>query len=462
MHRFHHIPLPYPDDVSLLFASLAASPWAMWLDGGPEPSAHRHYDILVADPYATLITEQGITHYQSVQESWQSDADPFSLIQACLQKHPREPLAGVPFAGGALGIFAYDLARCIEPLPELASDDLPTPPLILGLYDWAVIVDHRQQCCQLVSWQTQAQTREQWSSLQQRLLAVPESIPGEPLSARSPLGSNMDAGYYRHAFARIQRYLHEGDCYQVNFSQRLSTRVEGDPFAAYCRLRSQSPAPFGAYLNTPYGQILCNSPERFLSLQDRQVETCPIKGTRPRLADPEQDALMRQRLLASAKDRAENVMIVDLLRNDLSRSCRTGTVRVPELFRVESYATVHQLVSRITAQLRDGEDACSLLRNCFPGGSITGAPKLRAMQIIEELEPQRRGIYCGAIAWLGFDGNMDSNIVIRTALHRDGQFYFSVGGGIVSDSRCEDEYQETFHKAEAFFRLLNLNSADLL
>jgi para-aminobenzoate synthetase component 1 len=457
MSRLHSLALPYPDDVALLFARLLDRPWAMWLDSGPETGPHRDFDILVADPYATLITEQCRTRYQSADVSWQSDLDPFSLLRDCLQAFPQQSDPAVPFAGGALGILGYDLGSCIEAMPTQSIDDLAMPQLMLGLYDWAVLVDHRQRSCCLVSWQTQAQTAAQWDTLYQLLSKPVSESGGTALRAISSLHSNMNRAYYQQAFSRIQQYLRDGDCYQVNFSQRLQLSVSGDPFAAYRDLRRQSPAPFGAYIQTPFGQLLCNSPERFLSLRNGQVETCPIKGTRPRAADPQQDALMRQALAESSKDRAENVMIVDLLRNDLARSCRAGSVRVPELFRVESYATVHQLVSRVTGELRDDEDACSLLRKCFPGGSITGAPKLRAMQIIEELEPHRRGIYCGAIVWLGFDGNMDSNIVIRTALHRDGQFYFSVGGGIVSDSSCEDEYQETYDKAEAFFRLLQLD-----
>src|SRR5690606_14358319 len=226
------------------------------------------------------------------------------------------------------------------------------------------------------------------------------------------------------------------------------------------RLRIINPAPFSAYLNTPYAQILSASPERFLRVVGGRVETRPIKGTRPRAGHARLDAEIIEALAASEKDRAENLMIVDLLRNDLSKCCAPGTVRVPRLFEVESFATVHHLVSTVTGELRADRDALDLLRGCFPGGSITGAPKLRAMQIIEELEPHRRGVYCGAIGYLGFDGGMDLNIAIRTMVYSRGVIRFWAGGGIVADSRLEDEYQETYDKAAAMLRLLQQSGAE--
>jgi para-aminobenzoate synthetase component 1 len=348
-----------------------------------------------------------------------------------------------------VGYFGYDLARRIEHLPSIADDDIGMPEMAIGIYDWAVVFDHSERRCWLVSHGRSRQTHEQWPELFRRFSEVQDG-PSGVLQANSAITSNMDEAAYRNAFERIQHYLVEGDCYQVNFAQRFSLAVSGDPWHGYLQLRECNPAPFSAYLNMPFGQILCTSPERFLKLEGSRVETRPIKGTRPRSPDAVLDRTLREALLQSTKDRAENLMIVDLLRNDLGKACRTGTVRVPQLFGVESYATVHHLVSVIEGELREGSDALKLLRDCFPGGSITGAPKLRAMQIIEELEPCRRGIYCGSIGYIGYDGYMDSNIVIRTALHRDGKLYYSAGGGIVRDSACAAEYQETFDKAAAF------------
>jgi para-aminobenzoate synthetase component 1 len=266
--------------------------------------------------------------------------------------------------------------------------------------------------------------------------------------------ANLSRSEYQNRFERIQSYILEGDCYQVNFAQSFEAEVEGDPWAAYRRLRRINPAPFSAYLETPHGSVLCSSPERFLRLQKRWVQTRPIKGTARRRDDPAADRRMAEGLAASDKDRAENLMIVDLLRNDLGKVCRTGSVEVTGLFEIESFARVHHLVSTIEGILAAGEDALSLLRACFPGGSITGAPKLRAMQIIEELEGRRRGVYCGAVGYIGFEGGMDTNIAIRTLVVRQNRLRFWSGGGIVYDSRVDAEYQESLDKAAAIFEML--------
>jgi para-aminobenzoate synthetase component I len=276
----------------------------------------------------------------------------------------------------------------------------------------------------------------------------------------STVRSNMDVAQYTAAFNRIQHYIHEGDCYQVNLAQRFSAQVEGDAWAAYCRLRNISPAPFAAYLNLPDVQILSASPERFLQVRRGQVETRPIKGTRPRSDNAAQDRAYADELLSSLKDRAENLMIVDLLRNDIGKNCAPGTVRVPNLFELESFSNVHHMVSTITGKLAPGHTAMHLLRGCFPGGSITGAPKLRAMEIIEELEPHRRGVYCSAIGYIGFDGNMDTNIAIRTAVVADGEISFYAGGGIVADSEADKEYRETWDKAANMLELIKQTEGD--
>jgi para-aminobenzoate synthetase component 1 len=252
----------------------------------------------------------------------------------------------------------------------------------------------------------------------------------------------------------FRSYLKEGDCYQVNLAQRFVANCQGDPWTAYQTLRVLNAAPFSGYLNLPEVQILSSSPERFLKLTDGIVESKPIKGTRPRKQNDAEDQQQIQQLINSTKDRAENLMIVDLLRNDISKTCKKGSVKVPEIFAIESYATVHHLVSTVTGVLADNQSALDLLKSCFPGGSITGAPKIRAMEIIEELEPNRRGIYCGTIGYMGFNGNMDSNIAIRTLVHSNNTIRFWAGGGIVNDSVVEEEYQETFDKAAAILDLL--------
>ncbi|WP_373280411.1 aminodeoxychorismate synthase component I [Methylogaea oryzae] len=326
--------------------------------------------------------------------------------------------------------------------------------MVIGLYDWAVVVDHRERRSWLVGQGRDARTAARWNELQ-RIFSQVQTLAWQPRGFRvlGEVVSNLPRERYARAFERIQHYIREGDCYQVNLAQRFSAPCQGSPWHAYHQLRRLNCAPFSAYLNHPQVQTLSSSPERFLQVQDGVVETKPIKGTRPRGADSAADFAQAQALRDSLKDRAENLMIVDLLRNDLGKSCRPGSVHVPKLFDVESFATVHHLVSTVRGQLADGVHALDLLRGCFPGGSITGAPKVRAMEIIEELEPNRRGIYCGAIGYVGFDGNMDTNIAIRTLVHSatpqcqsDHAIRFWAGGGIVADSVMEEEYRECYAK----------------
>jgi para-aminobenzoate synthetase component 1 len=452
--------LPYRPDSAPLFEAIADEPWAVFLDSGRHLPGQSRYDILAARPYVRLITRGALTeiHADGVTLSRE---DPFALVRRALEI---DPACGgeLPFAGGAIGYFGYDLARRIEKLPALAEDAERIPDMAIGIYDWACVVDHLERRSWLVGQGRDPETDLRWDSLIERLGAPPAEKPRAPLAITTPVVSNMTREQYGRAFTRIMDYIREGDCYQVNLAQRFAAGATGEAWPAYQRLRVINPAPFSAYLSTPYAQILSASPERFLRVEHGRVETRPIKGTRPRAGHPRLDAERIEALRASVKDRAENVMIVDLLRNDLSKVCRPGSVRVPKLFEVESYATVHHLVSTVTGELEAGRDALDLLRGAFPGGSITGAPKLRAMQIIEELEPHRRGVYCGAIGYLGFDGGMDLNIAIRTLVYSRGTIRFWAGGGIVADSMLEDEYQETFDKAAAMLALVQQSAAQRL
>jgi para-aminobenzoate synthetase component 1 len=449
--------LPYQADSARLFEAIADLPWAVFLDSGRHHAGQSRYDILSAQPYVRLVTRGPLTEiYGDTIEL--SREDPFSLLKRALAV---DPACGgeLPFCGGAIGYFGYDLARRLERLPAVAEDAEKIPEMAAGLYDWAVVVDHRERRAWLAGQGRDPETDIKWGSLVERFSAPAPERTRAPFRILSPVESNLTHDAYARAFRRIRGYIHDGDCYQVNLAQRFSATASGDPWLAYQRLRIINPAPFSAYFNTPYAQILSASPERFLRVEGGRVETRPIKGTRPRAGHARLDAGLIEELRASEKDRAENLMIVDLLRNDLSKNCALGTVKVPKLFDVESFATVHHLVSTVTGELRADRDALDLLRGCFPGGSITGAPKLRAMQIIEELEPHRRGVYCGAIGYIGFDGNMDVNIAIRTLVHSQGAIRFWAGGGIVADSKLEEEYQETFDKAAAMLKLLQQSSA---
>lgn len=449
--------IPYHQDSAMLFEIIADDPWPVFLDCGRPRSTAGGMDILAANPFVTLVTRGGMTEIQERHGASLSPADPFHLLRQYLAADGKE--SPLPFGGGAIGYFSYDLARRIEHLPVQARDGEGIPEMAVGIYDWAIVVDHERQASWLVAADRDPLTAEIWDRLVARL-SDPSAVP-DLAKARRPfhvgqISCNFDPAGYRRAFAKIQRYITDGDCYQVNLTQRFSAPVSGDHWLGYQALRRLNPAPFSAYLDFPGVTILSSSPERFLKVSRGGVETKPIKGTRPRAAAPEADSALAQELRSSLKDQAENLMIVDLLRNDLGKVCAPGSVKVPRLFEVESFATVHHLVSTVTGRLAEGTDAVELLRASFPGGSITGAPKRRAMEIIEELEPDRRGVYCGAIGWLGFNGDMDTNIAIRTLVSSNNVLRFWAGGGIVADSRADDEFQECLDKAAAMLRFVQI------
>ncbi|WP_392439240.1 aminodeoxychorismate synthase component 1 [Edwardsiella piscicida] len=442
--------LPYQPDAALrYFAPLAHHPWAMLLSSAAADHAHNRYDIVVADPCATLQTRGERTRIATRDGACrEDDGDPLTLLRAEIARYlPRcSPPPDLPFCGGALGLWGYDLGRRFERLPSLACADLQTPDMAQGIYDWALIVDHHRRRVTLLSWRD-AGARLAW-------LLAQTPAPVAPFSLTSGWQANLSREAYRQAFQRIQAHLQAGDCYQINLTQRFSADYRGDEWQAFLRLTQANRAPFSAFLRLPHSAVLSVSPERFLQLIQGDIVTRPIKGTLPRCPAPHDDALQRLRLAASAKDRAENLMIVDLMRNDVGRIAAPGSVSVPELFAVETFPAVHHLVSTVCARLAEGLDACDLLRACFPGGSITGAPKIRAMEIIDALEPQRRNLYCGAIGYISACGNMDTSITIRTLLAEHGRLHCWAGGGIVADSEAEAEYQETLDKVSRILPLL--------
>ena len=445
--------LPYWPDSRQYYAQLREMPWPAWLDSGYPASGGGRYDILCADPYLTLVSRAGKTTLgRAGQDVEILSGDPLQALRAALGA-PVPAIGDLPFCGGAVGFLGYDLARTLGLLPvrEGLAD---WPEMAVGLYDWAVVVDHARRRSLFVRAGRDPRPQHGWQSALRRLLAVSASAPPAAGLHGELAEPGMPREAYARGFDRIQRYIRDGDCYQVNFAQRFVARVSHDAWTLYQRMRQDNPAPYGALLEYPFGQVLSSSPEQFLGLRGGLVQTRPIKGTRPRGDSAGQDMALRAELLSSEKDRAENVMIVDLLRNDLGKVCRPGSIEVPGLFEIESFATVHHLVSTVTGRLREDSDALDLIAACFPGGSITGAPKQRAMQIIDELEPVRREVYCGSVFRLGFDGNLDSSIAIRTALLRGRELYYWAGGGIVADSDCQAEYQESLDKAAAFLRLI--------
>jgi para-aminobenzoate synthetase component 1 len=461
---------PVPDPARCC-EQLAGWPYRIFLDSAATATRLGRYSFLTADPIDVI-------------QSKRSNAA-LDQVRTRLAPFHAEPVAGLPpFQGGAAGYIAYDWGLTLERLPAPRYDDLALPDVALGIYDWVLAWDHVASRAWLISTgipetsltARRARAADRAHAVRERLRAESVRVDGAGSGRPSPPDAAFAASYpveggwwppsfdlrssftrsdYLDTVQRVRDYIFAGDIFQANLSQRFETPLVESPWAFYMRLRARNAAPFAAFFETPDVSVISASPERFLRV-DRNgfVETRPIKGTRPRGVGPEHDAALGQALAESAKDRAENLMIVDLMRNDLSRVCAPRTVRVSELFSLERYATVHHLVSTVVGQLEPGHDALHLLRAAFPGGSITGAPKLRAMEIIAELEPSQRGVYCGALGYWSVTGDLDTSIAIRTAVARDGRVYFSAGGGIVADSDPEQEYRETIDKARALIDAL--------
>ncbi|MCF5849971.1 aminodeoxychorismate synthase component I [Aeromonas veronii] len=440
--HIHH--LDHSAELHQLFARLQHQPWAMLLESAGPLGADNGFDIITADPLATLETRGEVTTLRVGADISEHSEDPLALLA-----HTQQQLLGeldlcathLPFIGGALGLFGYDLGRRFERLPVQAAADIAVPDMAVGIYDWALLRNVATGDWQLVHRGDEAGLANRLAWLEQQRAA-----PAPAFTLLGSWQSNMSRAEYGEKFTRIQEYLAAGDCYQINLTQRFSAPYQGDEWQAYCLLASANKAPFSAFIRLPESALLSLSPERFLLLDGRHIETKPIKGTRPRHPDPAIDRQVAQELAQADKDRSENLMIVDLLRNDIGRVSRPGSVSVPHLFAVESFPAVHHLVSTIHGELDARWQGVDLLRACFPGGSITGAPKIRAMEIIEELEPQRRNAYCGSIGYLSQHGRMDTSICIRTLIAEAGRLHCWAGGGIIADSDADSEYQETYDK----------------
>ncbi len=443
--------------------------FSFFLDSGMDPQKLGRYSFVGSDPFLVLKSRgSDITLWH--QGEWEVEkGNPFDVLEELLKTYALEPHSSpVPLVGGAVGYFSYDLCHFIERLPSTAIDDLQLPECYFAFYDRVLVFDHLENKTYIASSgfpeleedKRKKRARERLEEMRGKLLQAPLSSPiSFPYQGSNEvvLKSNFTHKQYLEAVEQAREYIAAGDIFQVNLSQRFEADLSVSPYELYQHLRSINPAPFAAYLNFDEVTILSASPERFLKVEGDLVETRPMKGTRPRGRSAAEDEALARELLDSVKDRAENVMIVDLERNDLGRVCRFGTVKVRELWTLERYATVFQLTSTVEGRLLQDKSRIDLVKACFPGGSITGAPKVRAMEIIDELEPTRRSIYTGSIGYLSFSGEMDLNIVIRTILVKGGKAYFQVGGGIVHDSEPEAEYQETLDKAEALFQALSLS-----
>lgn len=454
-----HELVPPPDPVRCC-EQLADLPHRLLLDSAQQGSPLGRYSFLAADPVAV------------VQGKGADAADALERVRALLAPRASAPIPGLPpFQTGAAGYLAYDWGRTLERLPASRFDDLDLADIVFGIYDWVIAWDHEQSRAWVIARDEATKDRAVGfveRPFQGRGRGDPERVaqqkrrrpPSYPVDAdwidpRLRLRSSFTHAAYLEAVNRVREYIFAGDIFQANLSQRFEAPLTESPWDLYCRLRARNPAPFAAFLELPEYAVVSASPERFMRVDaGGHVETRPIKGTRPRGVGPEHDAALGRALTESPKDRAENLMIVDLIRNDLSRVCAPGSVRVRELFALEKFTTVHHLVSTVVGDLVPGADALDLLRASFPGGSITGAPKLRAMEIIAELEPSARGVYCGAIGYWSATGELDTSIAIRTAVARDGQVYLNAGGGIIADSDAEQEYRETLDKARGLIDAL--------
>lgn len=447
--------IPYQPNSEELFEAVRDLPDAIWLDSGKPGSTQGRFDIISASPDALIETRGSLSKISDSSGTTTSDRDPFELAQQLLK--PLLPfdhaVSNYPFVGGLIGYFGYDLGRSLVAIESRTEALTDLPDMRIGRFLWAMIIDHSARQCQLLfhrncpkSLRKEIARRFKESSLtgtNKSLFTLAEKFK-----------PTLNQDQYHQSIGRIKDYIAAGDCYQTNFAQHFSAPFSGDLWTAYKGLRENLPSPYSAFWQWPNQAVLSLSPERFIQSVDGAVETKPIKGTTKRGATVTEDQQLAQQLVNSSKDRAENLMIVDLLRNDLSKNCESGSISVPLLFELESFANVHHLVSTVTGKLDKSATPLDLLRDSFPGGSITGAPKKRAMEIIEELEPVRRSVYCGSIGYISANNRMDTNIAIRTVIADGEQLHCWGGGGIVADSQEEREYQESIDKISALLSAL--------
>ena len=471
--------LPIHATANEAFSLFQGQPFSFFLDSGTSTGDLGRYSFVGSNPFVVLKSRGTSTTLTSSDGTEQRKVSPFDILGELLEKYAMEPSdPDTPFAGGALGYFAYDLCHLIENVPSHAVDDLHLPECCLAFYDLTLTFDHRESRVYVAStgfpeMEEKRRARRAaerirgvraWLADALRRSRLHHTAPGEgtvfshnAMAAAVNLRSDFSRQDYIKAVETAREYIAAGQVFQVNLSQRFNAELQVTPYELYQRLRHINPAPFAAYLDFDDVTIVSASPERFLKMNGDHVQTRPMKGTRRRGACAAEDESLARELASSPKDRAENTMIVDLERNDFGKVCDFGTVRVKELCEIEKYATVFQLTSTVEGRLSPGKSRIDLLKACFPGGSVTGAPKVKAMAIIDELEPTTRSIYTGAIGYLGFGGAMDLSIAIRTCLVREGMVYFKVGGAVTYDSDPETEYEETMDKARALLMSLGLS-----
>lgn len=423
----------------------------IFLDSAKDPDRLGRYSIIGLSPFKKVTCDKGIVR----EDGRIREGTPFKVLNELLRRYKVKNDTGLPFIGGALGYFGYDQVRTMEDLPTLNQEEAFNLPMAYFVfYDNGLIIDHHKGRVYITELRRNKAQKSRLSAIEARIEASKAQKVGPLKEMDGTCHSSFDRGSYMATVEAMRQYIRMGDIYIANMTHRFLGTTDREALDIYKVLRHINPAPFGAYMPLEGFQVLSSSPERFLKIRHGKVETRPIKGTVPRGRDGAEDMANIRRLEESEKDKAELLMVVDLERNDLSRVCRPYTVKVTELFAIESYATVHHLVSTIEGRLKEGKSAVDCMEACFPGGSITGTPKIRAMEIIETLERSRRGLYTGCIGYFGYDGGADFNIVIRTIIKKGRQVSIGVGGGITWGSDPAAEYEETLDKGAALFRAL--------
>ena len=453
MMKQKRIDYKYYDDSKKIFSLIEDRDWSTLLCSNQEMFKHERYDILTSDPIEKIYAYKDKTILENKAGRKETKDDPIEVLHKTMDQY-KSDIKDLPFSGGAIGYLSYDLGNHYENINQ-NHNDIDVPLMAYGIYDWAIVIDHFEKITTLVY------------SLETDLIVYLKScleknkinnLQNKKYQITSDCKSNITFEEYESKFKKIQSYIKNGDCYQINFSQRFSLEYSGSCWTIFNSILPTYCSPYSAYINMPFMTIMCFSPERFLLTNNDVVETKPIKGTRPVSNNPSVNKKSILELTSSDKEKAENLMIVDLLRNDLGRNCEFGTVEVKELFKIETFANVHHLVSTVKGVIAKNSNIYKLLRGCFPGGSITGAPKIRAMQIINELEASNRSVYCGSIGYISFNDRADLNIAIRTIVAKGDNLYFWGGGGIVYDSEVESEYKETFDKIKPLLDLLERSS----
>jgi len=420
------------------------------LDSGRDEETLGRYSFIGVNSFLTFKSKNGMCF--KGEEEYAGDT--FEELNKILKEYDVENTTDLPFVSGGIGYFSYDLAREVEELPIISKEDIDVPHCYYNFYDNIIILDNLKGIVYISALGIIKSHKESLEDISSRIQKGNKVIYKKVGNITNKFTSCFEKSNYIDTVSKVRSYIKSGDIYITNLSQRFSCDICKSAYEIYKDLRHINPAPFAAFMNFEDFNIICSSPERFLKIKNRMVETRPIKGTMPRGIDKVEDLKNKNILINSEKDKAELLMVVDLERNDLSKVCNPGSVKVTELFKLEEYSSVFHLVSTVVGKLKEPVSSLECIKACFPGGSITGTPKIRSMEIIEQLEPVRRNIYTGALGYLGFDGNVDLNIIIRTILIKGDKAYFGVGGGITWDSKEDFEYDETLDKARALMRVL--------